>query len=81
MGTVQEKYISEKETIIEALNDIDSFKDKMGIFIEKYPYYSYTVDIKPCSKERNKNKWIVELIVKVDESARQKAVEGRTRPS
>lgn len=64
---VTKQYRSEKETVIEALEDIESFISKMDLFKVAYPSYSYQVDINPNSNKRSKNKWVVDLKVIKDE--------------
>ncbi len=39
------KYISEKESIIEALDEIDVFMTRMMKFVENKPEYKYSVSI------------------------------------
>jgi hypothetical protein len=61
-------YIIEKDNIVDALEDIQSFETMMSNFMEKHPKYSYQIDI----KEATDSKWIVELNVKKDESENHK---------
>jgi len=63
MVQLQKRYVSEKETIIEALDDIQSFINKMSIFMEAYPNYEYEIKIKKPQKTRTNVKWIIELNV------------------
>jgi len=64
MGPIlQKQYISEKETVIEALDDIQSFIDKMTIFQTAYPNYEYSIQIRKPRNNRTNIKWIVELNV------------------
>ena len=58
-------YTIEKDNIIEALEDIDKFRQKMDKFKDKHPNYDYEIDIK--EDEKQLNKWIVELKVSKDE--------------
>lgn len=62
------EYVSEKETIFELLEDIQNFIDKMEIFKTDHPLYSYKIDIKRSTSERNK-KWIVVLKVNKDDKS------------
>jgi hypothetical protein len=61
------EYSTEKDTIIEALDDIDSFIYRMELFRENHPSYSYKIDIKRTTSKRNDKKWIVVLKVNKDE--------------
>lgn len=61
-------YTIEKDNIIEALEDIDKFKQKMDKFKGKHPNYDYEIDIK--EDEKQLNNWIVELKVSKDEDIR-----------
>ena len=61
------EFISEKETIIEALDDVQGFLGKMEMFMEKYPNYNYDIQIERALNSRNNNKWVVQLKVIKDE--------------
>ena len=62
------KYRSEKETVMEALDDVESFIMKMDIFKATYPNYHYEIEITPNLNKRNKNKWVVDLkVIKYEE--------------
>ena len=59
------KYRSEKETVMEALDDVESFIMKMDIFKATYPN---EIEITPNLNKRNKNKWVVDLkVIKYEE--------------
>lgn len=61
------EFISEKETIIEALDDIQGFLNKMEMFMEKYPSYEYDIKIDRISNTRSNKNWVVQLKVIKDE--------------
>lgn len=52
-------YKSRKKSLTQALTEIQTFEDKMVIFIEKYPYYSYKLNIN--KEEIPKPLWVVDL--------------------
>lgn len=51
-------YISEKYSIVDALDEIDAFTIKMKKFIDKHPEYSYIISI-----EKKDRSWVVKLKV------------------
>jgi len=61
------EFISEKDTIKEALDDIDSFVTKMSLFQKDHPEYAYDIDLKRNTKIRSEYKWVVYLKVTKDE--------------
>lgn len=66
-------YRLEREDIMDALADIEKFAARMDVFIEKYPSYSYSIDI----SEDNVNapdKWIVQVTIEKDEYKNSKDI-------
>jgi len=63
-------YVIEKESIVEVLEDIQSFENMMSTFLENHPQYSYNIDI----KESTESKWTVELNIKKDEEPQNNTV-------
>jgi len=58
-------YRIEEEDLTTALEEIDKFKEKMELFIIKYPKYNYVLNL-----DRDLNlspKWIIDLKIKKDE--------------
>jgi len=54
-------YNIEEDSLIGTLEEIEKFQDKMKLFMEKYPYYSYTLDF---SKSKDPiAKWLIDLKV------------------
>jgi hypothetical protein len=51
-------YYSNKKTIIEALDEVDKFIDKMELFMQEHPNYEYKLTIK-----KQRKKWEIKLIV------------------
>ena len=61
-------YIIEKDNIVEVLEDVSKFTQKMDKFKTKHSNYDYSIDIK--EDEKQLNNWIVELKVSKDEKVR-----------
>jgi len=80
MGTIlQKRYTSEKETTIEALDDIQNFIDKMEMFMEVYPNYEYELAIRKPQNQRNNIKWIIELnVLKNERPKNRNRIKGTT---
>lgn len=58
-------YKIEEEDLTTALDEIGKFEEKMELFIEKYPHYSYTFDI---NRDLNLNpNWIIDLKISTHE--------------
>jgi hypothetical protein len=56
-------YISKKDNIIEALNEIDSFITRMEDFMQRHPRYNYRIKIDKNENAKSINKWVIELNV------------------
>ena len=65
---MNDTYKIEKDNIVEALDDIDRFVQKMEKFKTKHPSYSYNIDIK--EDEEKLHNWIIELNVNKDENVK-----------
>jgi len=52
-------YLIKEKDLKKALDQIDSFQDKMELFSGKYPRFSYNVNI-----NKEKDEWIIELNIK-----------------
>jgi hypothetical protein len=63
-------YRIEKDNLLDALNDIEAFEEKMEEFMVKHPAYNYVLDVQePTSEEV---KWVVELKIDKDEQTNTK---------
>lgn len=60
----ENKFRMTKSSIVDVLNEIERFENKMSIINEKYAKYDYDINI---DRDEQSNKWIVELKVKRDE--------------
>jgi len=58
-----------KKDIVEALDDIQAFEEKMVSLLLKYPTYKYNLDL-----YEEEGKWIVDL--KIDKDEEQSNIEG-----
>jgi len=58
---MKKEYSVERNTVMELLNDLDEFETKMLSFIDKYPTYKYTVNIK-----QEGNIWVGEVKIEKD---------------
>ena len=52
-------HVKKTEDIIEAIDFIDNFKNKMENFIKEHPTYNYSSIIKKIKED--KNKWEIQL--------------------
>lgn len=52
-------YLIKEKDLKTALDQIDSFQDKMELFSDKYPKYNYNININQKNKE-----WLVKLNIK-----------------
>ena len=59
------EYKVEKAELLDALNDIEEFEEKMVTFMEKYPSYRYNLKIDKATST-NPN-WVVNLTIEKDE--------------
>lgn len=57
------KYISRTKTAVEALEEIDAFMNRMELFMERHPEYSYKVLITKNENNNDVYKWVIELNV------------------
>lgn len=58
-------YKIKRKSLVEALDEIQAFEEKMEVLIEKYPNYSYNLEIE---KETTTDpKWVVDLKIIRDE--------------
>lgn len=58
-------YKTKRKSLVQALNEIQAFQEKMEAFMEKYPRYSYNLDIE---KETTTNPhWVVDLNITCNE--------------
>lgn len=55
------------DNVVDALNEVEKFKESMEGFIEKYPNYSYTVAIDPEQDPDKTHKWVVNINIKMYE--------------
>lgn len=53
-------YLIKEKDLKTALDQIDSFQDKMELFSDKYPKYNYNININQKNKE-----WLVKLNIKI----------------
>ncbi len=58
-------YVIEKYNIVDALNDIEAFVNRMEKFKDKHPNYRYNIDIGRDTKDNPK--WSIELKINKDE--------------
>ena len=58
-------YTSKKKKIIDALNEVDKFIEKMDLFMKEHPNYSYDLNI-----QKQRNNWEIRLTVTKDEQGR-----------
>ncbi len=63
---MEEVYQIKRNSIVELLNQIDEFKDKIDSFIEDHDDYNYDLEINKLV-ENNETKWIAKLVVIKDE--------------
>lgn len=61
------KYLIEKSSITEALNEIEKFCAKMDKLIAKHSKYTYHIKVRENTNKRSNNLWIVELTVDKEE--------------
>lgn len=59
---IKKVYRRTSKDILEALEDVDKFTEKMELFMKEYPNYSYSMEIK-----KNKKNWEVLFTVNKDE--------------
>lgn len=57
-------YKRQNKSLIELLNEIEAFEDKMANFIERYPAYSYNLSL---DKNQESDIWVSELKIVKDE--------------
>jgi len=67
-------YIIEKEDIIDVLEDIEAFEERMKVFIKNHPQYSRSIIIRRNKNKRSNKKWVVELNVLEDGKVIKKIV-------
>lgn len=61
MEQIQRNYKEGKQTTVDTILAIESFLEKMQIFMELYPEYNYNINIEKSNEPDNK--WILELII------------------
>lgn len=61
-------YVAQTDTIVDALNLIEAFEDKMNMFRTKYPKYNYTISLR-CSQgcDPNEDTWNIEYNISNEE--------------
>jgi ribosome assembly protein YihI (activator of Der GTPase) len=64
------KYKSQKYDIIDALDEIDSFMEKMNVFMNNNPEYEYEINITKRVDVNKNHLWDIMLIVRTDGSKR-----------
>ena len=57
-------YKRQNKSLVDLLNEIEAFEDKMANFIERYPTYSYDLSL---NKDQKSDIWISELKIVKDE--------------
>ena len=66
-------YTVRRKSLMQALDEIQAFETKMDVFIEKYPHYSYNLEIE---KETTADPhWVVDLKISRDERETNKGTE------
>lgn len=61
-------YIMYSNDIVDVMNQIESFQESMITFLEKFPHYSYDIDIKELEEDKDA-KWRVDIKVTTDEES------------
>jgi hypothetical protein len=59
------QYQIERNSLTDALTEIQEFENRMVVFMEKYPHYTYDIQINET--EEATNKWKVDLKIEKHE--------------
>lgn len=61
-------YVMYSNDIVDVMTQIESFQASMTIFLEKFPHYTYDIDIKELPEDKD-SKWRVDIKVKSNEES------------